>query len=687
MDKRYEPLFTPWKVGNLEIKNRFVLCPMEGTNIIEWHTKTCFNENIWQFYRDRAKDGIGLMIPGAVPVRSIVGNKWLYKNPKVFEEVKEYMDEMHSYGSKVFFQLTLGPGRSMPLPKLFQKILDKKWLCAILKPFVGIDAWMVAPDEDLPNVWNPNYKHRALTKKEILEYIYALGQTAKLCKEAGVDGVEIHAMHEGYLIDQFTMPYTNHRDDEFGGSFEGRMRLPAEIVKEIKKVCGQDYPVSLRYSVTSKTKGFNQGAVPGEEFVEVGRTMEESRKAIAYLNEAGYDLFNSDNGTYDAWYWAHPPTYAPLNTNLNECIEIKPYSKAPVICAGRMQPEDAAKAIAAGQIDAMGIGRQFLCDNEYITKIREDRMEDIRPCISCHASCLPLARHNYEGCEFDLMNIIMGRCALNPYTMEEKHYNLEPTTKPKRISIVGGGIAGMEVAIQAMKRGHKVDLYEKTNKLGGVFNAAAAPNYKEKDRELLEWYERQLKKSGANVHMDTEIKDISKLDADEIVICTGANAKKLNCIGGERVVPAIDYLYRNEKIGDKVVVIGGALTGCEIAYELALEGKQPQVIEMLSDLICTPGVSMANSQMLRDLLAFHEVPVYLESTVQEIKENSVIIETKDGLKEIEADTVIGCVGYSPGTPLAAKSNGNVHIIGDAEKVGNLKTVIKEAYDLVQKLSY
>ncbi len=690
MDERYKPLFTPWKVGNVEIKNRIAMMPMEGTNWIMWETRTKYNKEVEEFTRERAKADVGLFIPGAIPVISMVGNKWLYKHPEVFKPVKTFMDEIHSYGSKVFFQLTIGPGRSLPMPQQLFPLAEHKWLGKALNPVMGLEKWwLVAPDDDLPNVWATDKMHHAMTAEQIRQVVYAFGQSAKLCKEAGVDGVEIHAVHEGYLLDQFTMPYTNHRTDEYGGSLENRYRFAMDIVKEIKKVCGEDYPVSLRYSVTSKTKGFNQGAVPGEEFVEVGRTMEESEKAIKMLEEAGYDLFNCDNGTYDAWYWPHPPVYAPLNTNLKEVEYIKQFTSKPVIAAGRMQPEEAADSIKAGKIDAMGLGRQILCDGEYVKKIEEDRMDEIRPCISCHAACLPLGNTNGHGVDFDLIHIHMGRCALNPRTLDESLYPCVPAEEPKRIAVIGGGIAGMETAIQADKRGHKVDLYEKTDKLGGVFIAAAAPDFKEKDKDLLKFYEKQLKDSGVTVHMNTEVKNLISLEADEIVVATGAAPRTLRIPGSDRAITATDYLLRKKEVGDNVVIIGGGLTGCEIAYELALEGKHPVVVEQMEYLIKAKGVCGANSTMLRDLLTFHKVPSYLESGVTEIKENSVVIKTKNSVKEIPADSVITSIGYIPGNALVnetlQKENPHIHVIGDAGTVGNLMTAIKAANDFVQTL--
>lgn len=689
MDEKYRPLFTPWKVGNVEIKNRIAMMPMEGTNMIKWEAKREFAKGIDAFYRERSENDVGLFIAGAIPQLSLVGKKWLYDHPEVFEECRPIVEEIHKNGSKIFFQLTAGTGRSLPLPPVMLPIIDHKWVHKMLSPVLGIDDWMVTPDEGEPNVWAVNYKNRKMTVKEIEHMVYSLGQTAKLSKDIGVDGVEIHAVHEGYLLDQFAMPYTNHRTDAYGGSLENRLRFACDVVKEIKKVCGNDFPVSLRFSVVSKTKGYNQGALPGEEYVEAGRTLEEAEQAIQILEDAGYDMFNCDNGTYDAWYWPHPPVYAPLNTNLAEVEHIKKFTTKPVICAGRMQPDTAAEAISSGKIDVMGLGRQILCDGEYVKKIEDDRMDEIRPCISCHAACLPLGSSNGNGALIDLANLDMGRCALNPRTLKESQYPLVMAKRPKKFAVIGAGIGGVEFAIQAAARGNQVDLYEKTDQIGGVFIAAAAPGFKEKDKELLKFYEKQLADSTVSVHFNREINNLSELNADEIIIATGAKPRTLKISGAERAVTATDYLLRKKEVGDQVVIIGGGLTGCEIAYELALQGKHPAVVEMMEYLIKAKGVCAANSNMLRDLLTYYKVPSYLESSVTEIKDHTVVIETKEGKKEIPADSVITSIGYIPGSPLVKdpkKPGKHVHLLGDAATVGNLKTAIWTANDLVQKLS-
>ena len=272
----------------------------------------------------------------------------------------------------------------------------------IASPIVDV-SYSCASASATPNRWQEDMLSRPMTVKEIHEMVEAFGKTAKMLRDAGVDGVEIHAVHEGYLLDQFTMENWNWREDEYGGSFENRFRFPVEIVQCIKRYAGEDFPVSLRYSVKSYTKTWGKGAVPGEEFVEWGRDMPESEKAIKYLGDAGYDFFNCDNGTYDAWYWAHPPQYMPDNCNLADVEHIKKFTDKPVACAGRMLPETAAEEIAAGRLDAVAIARQNLVDPDWIIKIQEGREDEIKPCIRCHNGCFNFAKYkgtaNIQGLE------------------------------------------------------------------------------------------------------------------------------------------------------------------------------------------------------------------------------------------------------------------------------------------------
>ncbi|MBO5778640.1 MAG: FAD-dependent oxidoreductase, partial [Clostridia bacterium] len=352
----------------------------------------------------------------------------------------------------------------------------------------------------------------------------------------------------------------------------------------------------------------------------------------------------------------------------------------------RMEPDVAAEAIAAGKIDGMGVARQFLVDGEWITKLIENRLEDIKPCICCHSGCFNFSSSKGHYNTQDLTDTMgLARCALNAETMQSKKHYIAPAKKVKNVAVIGGGIGGMESAIVLAKRGHKVTLYEKTGELGGVFIAAAAPSFKEKDRDLIVWYRRELTKyPSITVKLNTEVTDLSSLNADEIIVATGSVAKRIPIPGADKAVQAVDYLRGNAQVGDNVVIIGGGLTGCEIAYELYLQGKKPAIVEMQDDLITTPGICLANTSFLRDYFKANNVPVYLETGVKSIGDGVVTIADKEGkTTEIPADSVILSVGYNP-APIAKKS-GKVHIVGDAATVGNLRTVIWGAWDICMKI--
>lgn len=686
MDQRYEPLFTPWKIGNVEMKNRIVMCPMGGTSLFGWMEPNHFDKEAANFFMERARNNVGLIIPGIAPIRDTIGGRWLYQNKKMFRELKPYMEEIHQTGAKLFVQLTAGMGRSWGISDQVLPLHKNPILRTLAKPILDTDYQLASPSP-LPARWAEGVICPQMTVHQIEEIIEAFAKTALLCKEAGVDGVEVHAVHEGYLLDQFAMKYTNHRTDQYGGSFENRYRFAVEIVKAIKAVCGQDYPVSIRYSAVSKVKDFCYGALPGEtDYTEIGRDMQESEKAARYLQEVGYDMLDADNGTYDSWYWSHPPMYMPQNCNLEDVAHIKQCVDIPVVCAGRMEPDVAAEAIAAGRIDAMGVARQFLADGEWVTKVLEDRMEDIRPCICCHNGCFNLCHykgHANAQSFFDTRG--MARCALDPRTMQSKKYRITPAEHKKNIAVIGGGIGGMESALVCAQRGHTVTLYEKTGALGGVFVAAAAPSFKEKDRDLLSWYARELTRyPNITVKLNTQVQDPATLGADEVIVATGSTAVSLRVPGAEKGIQAVDYLLGKAPVGEKVVIVGGGLTGCEIAYDLYLQGKQPAIVEMKDDLIAVTGVSLANSSYLRDFFKTNKVPVYLETSLKEIKDGSVTVAAKDGTtKELPADSVILSVGYRP-APLAPKGR-HVHIVGDADNVGNLRTVIWRAWDVCMKL--
>ena len=684
MEQKLTPLFTPWKIGNCEIKNRIVLTSMGGTDLFGWMENNHFDKDGARFILEVAKNNAGLVMPGCQPVYNPMFGQWLYKNKKMYEDLKNWMPELHKTGAKLFVQLTAGFGRSFTISSMMETLYTNKFLRVISKPFMDLDK-ITASASPSPNRWSDKVPSREMTKEEIQQFIDAFAKCSKMLRDAGVDGVEVHAVHEGYLLDQFALKYVNKRTDEYGGSLENRYRFAAEIVKAIKKECGDDFPVSLRYSVVSKTKGFREGALPGEEYVEVGRDMAESEIAAKYLQDAGYDCLNCDNGTYDAWYWAHPPIYMPENCNLADVEHIKKFVDIPVICAGRLDPRVAAESISEGKLDGAGFARQFLADPEWITKLTEGREDDIRPCILCHNGCFNMCHYKGVPNDQDLSDSLhLARCAVNAEMMQwNKHYIKEAKT-PKTVHIVGGGIGGMEAARVLRLRGHNPVIHEKSGELGGAFIAASAESYKGKLRDLLDWYRRQMTKLGIEVRLNDEIKDIAAFGSDPVIIATGSTPRLLRRVPGyEKMIEGCDYLNGAE-VGNTVAVIGGGLTGCEIAYELALQGKNPIIVEMKDDLISQTGVCLANSSYLREWFALHKTPVYLETTLKEVKDGSIVCTGKDGKDiNIDCDSVISCAGYIP-APLAEKS-GNVHLVGDCLAIGNLRSVVWRAYDVAMKI--
>ena len=691
MDEKYNALFTPWKVGDVEIKNRIVQCSMGGTDLFGWMEPNHFDEEAAYFLLNRAKDGVGLLLPGMQFIKDplgIPGRKWLYQNDYKFKKLKEFMVEFHKTGAKLFIQLAAGTGRSMAVTDWMVKLAKNDFLNKLASPIVDVQ-YICASASETPNRWAEEIKSRPLTREEIQEMVEAFGKTAKRLRDAGIDGVEIHAVHEGYTLDQFAIANMNYRKDEYGGSLENRLRFSTDIVKAIKREAGADFPVSLRYSVVSKTKSWGKGAMPYEkDFVEFGRDMEESEKAVKILGDAGYDLFNCDNGTYDAWYWAHPPQYMPDNCNLEYVEHIKKFTDKPVVCAGRMDPVKASEEIAAGKLDAVAIARQNLVDPEWITKIREGRQDDIKPCIRCHNGCFNMAK--FKGTA-NIQNLNdsrhLARCALNPTTMQHNRYKIVPTRKPKKVAIIGGGIGGMECALTLKKRGHSSVIFEKTDKLGGLFITASAMSFKENDRTLIDWYRKEIERQGIEVRYNTEINDAGTLRGfDAIISCTGAVPRTMPIPGFDKTMSFTELMVEKKPVGDKVLFFGGGQSSCEAAYDLLLHGKHPIIVEFAGDLVAAQATCLANTSFLRDAMEYHKVPVYLHSTITDIHDGGVTVRGADGKSfELACDNVVNGIGFVPSPVRGQNKKVPVYKVGDCVAVGNLRTVIWRAWDVCMKI--
>ena len=281
----------------------------------------------------------------------------------------------------------------------------------------------------------------------------------------------------------------------------------------------------------------------------------------------------------------------------------------------------------------------------------------------------------------------LARCALTPPTMQHNRYKIVPTNSPKKVAIIGGGIAGMECALMLKKRGHIPTIFEKTGELGGMFLTASAMSFKENDKQLVKWYLREVKENDIDVRLNTEINDLGTLGGyDEIIVATGSVPRLMPAVKGfDKTVTLTQLLREKKKVGDKVMFFGGGQSACEAAYEMILQGKHPMIVEYAADLVPAQNVCLANASFLRDMLNFKQVPIYLESTITEIGDDYVIVKSKDGSKEekIAVDNVVNGVGFVP-TPVGEKAR-NVHRVGDCVAIGNLRTAIWRAWDVCMKI--
>ncbi|MDN5348512.1 MAG: 2-enoate reductase [Clostridia bacterium] len=664
----YTRLFEPIKIGKLEIKNRIAMAPMGVLGLVT--QDGCFSQRAVDYYIERARGGAGLIItsvtkieneieplkPGLVPNISV--------NPfRFIATAGELTERVHAYNTKIFLQLTMGFGR-------------------VASP-VMLVGQPVAPSA-IPNFWEPAITCRELTTKEVETLVKRAGEAAEIAIEAGFDGLEIHAMHEGYLLDQFTIALFNRRTDKYGGDLRGRLTFPIEIVQEIKKRAGKDFPVLLRFSIKNFIKDWRQGGLPGEEFVEKGRDVGEALAAARTLEEAGYDAFDADAGSYDAWYWAHPPVYQEHGCYLPLAQKLKEVSKVPVIVAGRMEvPELAEQALAEGKADMIAIGRGLLTDAEWANKVMTGRVDRIRPCIGCHDGCL--------GRGF------LGRplsCAVNPACGREKEYGLERANSPRKVMIIGGGVAGMEAARVAGLRGHQVALYEKSRQLGGHVIAAAVPEFKKDDARLLEWYKTELQELKVEINLNIEVSPdlVREKKPDAVIVATGSKPiiPDVPGIDKAKVSTATDILLGKKQAGATVAIIGGGLVGCETALWLARQGKKAIIIEILDDLMRSGiPVPYMNRIMLLEMLRFKGVEWRTGTGLLEVTDQGVIIIDKSLRKtNLPADTVVLAVGFKPEQGLYRSLMGEIpelYLIGDSRKPRNIMGAIWDAYEVARNI--
>lgn len=658
---QYKNLFTPIKIGTVEIKNRFAMAPMGPLGLAD--AEGGFNQRGIDYYTERAKGGTGLIITGVTFVDNIVEEHGMPNcpcsthNPVHFIRTsKEMTERIHAYNAKIFLQMSGGFGRvTIPtnlgeFPPVAPSPIQHRWL---------------------------DKTCRELTIDEIHSIIKKFGDGAANAKRAGFDGVQIHAVHEGYLIDQFAISLFNHRTDEYGGCLENRLRFAREIVEEIKKRCGAGFPVALRYSPKSFIKDLRDGALPGEEFEEKGRDIPEGIEAAKLLVAYGYDALDTDVGSYDSWWWSHPPMYQEKGLYRPFCKIMKENVDVPIICAGRMDdPAMASEAVENGTTDMISLGRPLLADPDYVNKLRAGLTADIRPCISCQ-----------EGCMGRIQEYSMLNCAVNPQACRERYTAYTPVCTPKKVLIVGGGVAGCEAARVLAIRGHLPELFEKSGVLGGNLIPGGAPDFKEDDLALANWYKVQLEKLKVPVTINKTVskEDVINGNYDTVIIATGSTPKIFSLGDDDKVYTAAQVLTGEKDCGNTTVVIGGGLVGCETALSLAKQGKSVTIVEALDKLLALNGpLCHANSEMLERLIPFNHIQVVTNAKVTGYQNGELTYTISGTAESIACDSVILSVGYKEEKSLYAElefETAELYLLGDAKKVANIMYAIWDAFEV------
>lgn len=459
-------LFRKGFIGSLELKNRVIMAPMNvgGNN----ESDGCLSQRGIDYFVERAKGGTGLIVTGATRVTreferdSKTIPLWmLFADHMIHSKwISELSERCHDYGTKVCIQLTPGGGRQAGA-------------------YAQLHDLAIGPSAN--SCYYPPYMDtRALSKDEIKSFLFSFEKAAKLIMDSGADSIQLHG-HEGYLLDQFTSPLWNRRQDEYGGNLENRLRFSKEIIEAIKKGAGDDFPVIYRYGLS--------------HFIEGGRSIEEGLEMAKLLEEFGVDALDIDAGCYENWYLPHPPTTIPCGSFSYLSEKVKKVVKIPVISSGRIgYPEVAEDILEKGQADFISIGRPLVADPSWCNKAKKGKYENIRPCLACHEGCLKRV-NKYKSLS----------CAVNPSAGNESYLKLEMSNISKEIIVVGGGISGMVAAITCAKRGHKVTLLEKNSSLGGNFSIEYIPSFKSDYKRYIKYLINELAECNVSVQLNCNL--------------------------------------------------------------------------------------------------------------------------------------------------------------------------------------
>lgn len=641
-------VFAPMNIGSCTIPNRFAVPAM----VTNYNTEDGFvTDRYIAYIAERAKGGFGLIItedyavtPNGKGYARIPG---LWKDEQI-DGNRKLTEEVHKYGSRIFCQI-YHPGKQATL--LTTNNTTPLAPSAIKDPLCQTQP-------------------REITVEEIHQLVRDFGKAAGRAKEAGFDGVEIHAGH-GYLIAEFISPFINKRTDEYGGCFENRVRFLDEIYAAVRESVGDDYPVQIRFSAN--------------EFVAGGRTEAESYQLARHIDKLGIDSINVSNGVYasDMKHQVIAPMFSDHAFNMEAAMNIKKLVKCPVLVANRINnPDMADTLIEMGKTDFVCMGRGSIVDPHLPEKAREGRFDEINYCLGC-----------LQGCGNSIVAGGCVDCLVNPHVGLEYRDDMTPVEEPKKVMVIGGGPGGLMAARTAAMKGHKVTLFEKDSHLGGAFRAAAYPSGKGELATVISSYRAECQRLGVTFKLETEVTEILIKDfaPDAIIVATGSRPlmPRIEGIDSPNVVTAEDVLYGSkEPLPGPTVVCGGGEVGGETAEFIASSSFFPvTILEMQADIL--NDMAFQNKACLLELLAARRVNIITNATVCEINKDGVSYKDPSGnTVTLPAATVVSAFGYKAYNPLqetAEKLCKEVYTIGSAVKAGNAMTAIREGYEAALKL--
>ena len=600
-------LFTRINIGKMRLKNRVIMCPMGNKTDPDGGVQA---RNI-DYFVERAKGGVGAVFTGAFMCTEEFetrGCNVIYNFSHV-DRLGLLADKIHAYDCRLVVQLTAGLGRM-------------GYTDPTRPPYSA---------SDVETFYFKGVRCKPFSVEQIRYMVKAMGNSAMLCKRAGVDAIELHC-YGGYLIDQFQTARWNTRTDEYGGSLENRMRFTMEIIREVKKTCGDDYPIIVKFCATH-----DMGDEPGYHDLEEGLAMAKMYEA------AGVSALHVDVGCYEAWYKAITTCYNKEGHQLFAAKAVKDIVSIPVITQGKLfDPEKAAGVIRDGTADIVGLGHQMLTDPYWVQKVREGRYEDIVPCIGCNE------------CMYTSRNGLYRHCAVNPQCYHEKDYPLIPAETPKKVLVIGGGPGGMTAARTAALRGHNVTLWEQSGFLGGNMVAAGAPDFKVDVKRFEEYLIRKTRESGVNIVLNKKAEAAEVLSAgfDAVILAAGSRnfIPPIPGVDGPNVLTANEAMCGKTQTG-KVLVIGGGLVGMEAALQFDETAEKVTVVEMADAILTTLEENLNNTQALMNMIENSRLEIVTSAMVTEIGPDYALY-TKDGeTVRVDCDTVVVASGFRSNTEL------------------------------------